>query len=59
MDPNVTLAELRKAVSDMYAADAESAAESEAGCRVGHAFSALDASLSRRGFLPDAWKGSV
>lgn len=56
MDPNETLAELRKAVSDMYAADPVSASESEAGSRVEHAFSALDSWLSRGGFLPDAWK---
>lgn len=50
------LGELRSAVSDMYAAPAITAAESAAGSRVERAFSALDASLSRGGPLPDAWQ---
>jgi len=54
MDPNATLAELRRLVEE-YWDEGESAGLSH---RFADCVDALDSWVSRGGFLPDAWGGS-
>lgn len=52
MDPNVTLNELRRACEEYW----EYGPTDHAVCKLVEGFDALDAWLTRGGFLPTAWE---
>lgn len=60
MDPNATLAELRRMLADYMEASEQATNQGdlndEAARRVAELFGALDGWLSAGGFLPNAWR---